>query len=125
MASTSIAVVDDDRHVCKALERLLRASGFSVHPHASGAAFLRALNRAAPDCIVLDLHMPELSGFEAQIELNRRNVEIPVVVITGHDSAEARARAASNGACAYICKPIDAGELLRVIDSALKRRRAH
>jgi FixJ family two-component response regulator len=117
--SFSIAVVDDDAHVRRSLQRLLRSSGYCVATHASGAEFLRCLNGDAPDCIVLDLHMPEVSGFEVQTQLKRGGRAIPVVVITGHDSSEARARAMRNGARAYVCKPIDANELLGAIDSVL------
>ena len=114
-----IAVVDDDAHVCKALHRLLRSSGFAVEVHSSGAAFLERLSERKPDCIVLDLHMPEMNGFEVQAQLQRRGLHVPVVVITGHATPEACARALANGASAYICKPIDVADLLGAIRGAL------
>ena len=114
-----IAVVDDDAFVCKALARLLRSAGLNVETHSSGSEFLKSLASHAPDCVVLDLHMPELNGFDVQVQLQRTRVPIPVVVITGHDTPESRARAMHNGAKAYICKPVDDKLLLSTIRTAI------
>jgi FixJ family two-component response regulator len=112
-----IAVVDDDAFVCKALERLLRSAGFAVETYSSGSAFLAAIGSRAPDCVVLDLHMPEVNGFEVQVQLARAGSRIPSVVITGHDTPESRERAMRNGAGAYMCKPVDDKALLEAIDA--------
>jgi len=114
-----IAVLDDDAFVCKALQRLLRSAGLSVETYSSGETFLKSLASHAPDCLVLDLHMPELNGFDVQVELQRMGASIPVIVITGHDTPEARARALRNGAKAYINKPVDDDVLLSAISTAI------
>ena len=114
-----VVVVDDDPHVCKALARLLRSFGFKVETHASGVEFLQTVRDHRPDCLVLDLHMPGLSGFEVQSQLSGWGIATPVVIITGQGTPEARARALDNGAIAFIDKPIDAADLLTAVNGAL------
>ena len=114
-----IAVVDDDPYVCRALQRLLRSSGYSVETHLSGAALLARLDEQPPDCIVLDLHMPGMNGFEVQNRLHQRGLNIPIVIITGHATPESCTRALESGASAFICKPIDMSDLLGAVRSAL------
>jgi FixJ family two-component response regulator len=114
-----IAVVDDDPFVRKALERLLRSAGFSVEAFASGAEFLRSADDHKPDCVVLDLHMPDVSGFDVQCRLKQANAGVPVVVITGHDTPESRVRALDGGARAYLSKPVDDETLMKAINGAM------
>lgn len=115
----TIAVVDDEDSVRKALERVLRASGMQVVTFPGGSEFLHALQTFSPQCIVLDLHMPKLSGFEVLEVLMQLANRPPVLVVTGHDSPEARARALAWGASAYLTKPIDDDLLLGEIASAV------
>jgi FixJ family two-component response regulator len=114
-----IAIVDDDPYVRKALERLLRSAGLSVEAFASGAEFLASANDHQPDCVVLDLHMPEVSGFEVQSRLARAHAGVPVVVIPGHDTPESRTRALGGGAKSYLTKPVDDETLLKAINTAM------
>ena len=113
-----IAVVDDEESVRKALERLIRSAGFAVETFASGSAFLESARYAQPSCVVLDLHMPGMSGFEVQGALALEHAGVPVVIITGHDTPEARTRALRLGAKAYLCKPVDDEALLAAIGGA-------
>lgn len=110
-----IAVVDDDPSVRKALERVLRAEGHTVECHASGVELLRSLPRSTPHCIVLDLHMPGLDGFEVQAALVRGGWRIPVIMITGHYDDAACSRAKALGAKAVLPKPVDSPALLHEI----------
>jgi FixJ family two-component response regulator len=119
-----IAVVDDEESVLKALERLLRAEGFSVETFSSGADFLRSVQRHRPHCVVLDLHMTQLSGFQVQQELRKTHAGLPVVIITGDDAPESRARALSQGAKAFLRKPVDDSVLLDAIHAAIRDSRA-
>jgi FixJ family two-component response regulator len=114
-----IAVVDDDAFVRKALERLIGSAGLSVESFGSGAEFLRSADDHQPDCVVLDLHMADMSGFEVQSRLARAHPCVPVVVITGHDTPESRSRSLGGGAKSYLCKPIDDETLLKAIDAAI------
>jgi FixJ family two-component response regulator len=113
-----LAVVDDDADVRVALTRLLASAGFVVETFASGPDFLRSLEHHEPDCAVLDLHMPQMSGFEVQAALAGHSA-VPVVAITGQDSPESRARALELGATTYLCKPVDADALLGAIAKAV------
>jgi FixJ family two-component response regulator len=113
-----VAIVDDEESIRKALSRLLRASGYQVETFASGTDFLASLNARAPDLVVLDLHMPGMSGFEVHAAMRVLDPPLPVVVITGHDSPETRQRALDGGAAAYLRKPIDETLLLRAICGA-------
>ena len=68
-AAALIAIVDDEESVRKALSRLLRAAGFSVETYSSGAEFLRAVEIRLPQCVVLDLRMPHVSGFDVDMAM--------------------------------------------------------
>lgn len=121
MAKTGslIAVVDDEESVRKALGRLISAAGFSVQTYASGADFLRAAQLQLPDCVVLDVRMPVMDGFEVQRALVRVHGSMPVVIITGDDATEYRDRAFRQGARAYLRKPVDDVMLVDAIQNAL------
>ena len=71
------------------------------------------------DCIVLDLHMPQTTGFDVQVRLVQSGRSVPVVIITGDDTPETRSRALALGASGYLCKPIDEAALLAAIESAI------
>lgn len=116
-----IAVVDDEDSVRRALERLLRSAGMNVETFATGVDFLAGLEGRSLDCVVLDLHMPRVSGFEVQQQLARLGYSVPVVVITGHDTPESRSRALAGGAAAYLLKPIDEQVLLDAIQAAIPK----
>ena len=111
-----IAVVDDDPDVRISLERLLCAAGFATQTFSTGEAFLESIESREPDCVVLDAHLPGMSGFEVQSRLAPR---IPVVVVTGHYTAEGRLRASRSGARSYLCKPLDEEVLLGAIQAAI------
>ena len=114
-----LAVVDDDADVRVALTRLVSSAGYAVETFASGAQFLLSMQNHTPDCLVLDLHMPEMSGFDVQAELARGHATVPVIVITGHDTPESRTRAVQLGAKSYLCKPINDDVLLEAIQAAI------
>ena len=126
MDALLVAVVDDEPDVRRALQRLLASVGMRVEEYGSGATFLASLAHHAPDCVVLDLHMPEVSGYDVQAALARRESQPPVVVITGHDTPTARARAIGGGASAYLCKPVDDEALLgAIVRATTEPSRAH
>ena len=114
-----LAVVDDDEDTRVALTRLACSVGFVVEAFASGAEFLRSIEDHEPGCVVLDLHMPGMSGFDVQKALDSVHAGVPVIIITGHDTCEARARAIRLGARAYLVKPVDDEDLLAAIGRAV------
>jgi FixJ family two-component response regulator len=116
-----IAIVDDEEPIRKALRRLLRSAGMDVESFPSGVEFLESLTTEWPDCVVLDLHMPVMNGFEVQAQLEDLRVSVPVVIITGHDSDETRALALAGFPVAYLRKPVNDQLLLDAIALALRR----
>jgi len=112
-----IAVLDDEPQFCKALGRLLKAHGFEVATFTRGEEFLEACASRLPDCLLLDLHMPGLSGFEVLERMAGRHV--PVLVITGHDQLGNAVRVRALGAVNYFLKPVNGAQLLAAIRDAL------
>jgi FixJ family two-component response regulator len=80
-----IAVLDDEPQFCKALGRLLKTHGLEVVAFARGEDLLAACASRLPDCLLLDLHMPDMNGFQVLEHLAAAHLRVPVVVITGHD----------------------------------------
>ena len=116
-----IAIVEDEEPVRKALRRLLGSAGMDVKSFPSGVEFLESLKNQWPDCVVLDLQMPVMNGFEIQARLAELRVSVPVVIITGYDSDETRALALAGFPVAYLRKPVNDQLLLDAIALALRR----
>ena len=95
------------------------SAGISVESFASGADFLDSLPSRRPACLVLDVHMPGLSGFDVQARLAQSRDPLPVVVITGHDTPESRRRVMDGGAAAFLRKPVDDHVLLDAVAAAI------
>jgi FixJ family two-component response regulator len=114
-----VAVVDDEESVGRAVARLIRSAGLDAEVFASGEAFLSMLESGKPDCVLLDLHMPGISGFEVQARIAESRRRPPVVAVTGHDSPEARSRVMDAGASAYLRKPVEKSVLLAAIAAAI------
>ena len=123
MTETSpvVAVLDDEPQMRKALRRLLGTHGFRVEAYESGNDFLAALSSHPTDCLVLDLHMPEVSGFDVLAAFESQHIATPVVVITGHDELGTAERTRALGASAYLKKPVDESALLSAITLAIAR----
>ena len=103
----------------KALRRLLVSRGFRVDAYQRGADLLAAIERSPrPDCLVLDLHMPELSGFDVLEAMRTRQIPVPVIVITGQDAPGMEERSRMLGAISYLRKPVDRDDLLSAIEAA-------
>jgi FixJ family two-component response regulator len=115
----AIAVVDDDASVRRALQRLLRAAGFAVETFATAREFLDAGQWAQMACLVLDIHLPGMSGFELQEHLAVSGAPIPIVFITAHDDTAMREWASRVGAVGYLRKPFDQGTLIEAIARAI------
>ncbi len=114
-----IAVVDDEESVRKSLQRLLRASQHDTAVFASGQEFLDSLQARQPDCLVLDLQMPGLTGLDVQRILTGAGARFPTIIITAHDEPETRARCMAAGAAAYLCKPLHDEMLLDTIATVI------
>ena len=115
-----IAVLDDEPQMCKALGRLLKTYGFEVVTFALGADLLAACASRLPDCLLLDLHMPDLNGFEVLERLATQHLLVPAVVITGHDQPGYAERVRALGGVDYLLKPLNEAQLLAAIGKALE-----
>jgi FixJ family two-component response regulator len=120
----SVAIVDDEEGIRKALSRLLRASGLEAESYANGQEFLDAAADHRPDCVVLDLHMPGMSGLQVLRKLKAAGQRLSIVVITAHDEPETRERCIDAGACAYLRKPLEDRLLLNAISAAMRSHSA-
>ena len=114
-----VAVVDDEDAICTAVKRLLRSAGLAVQTHVSGQEFLQSLPAQRPDCVVLDIRMPGMTGFDVQARLNAASVAVPIIFITALDDPEDQPRAMKAGAAAFLRKPFGDEELLAAIGAAV------
>jgi FixJ family two-component response regulator len=113
-----IAVVDDEPKFCSALARLLKTHGFDVVTFTRGDDFLAACASRSPDCLLLDLHMPDPNGFEILERVAARR--LPVLVITGHDQPGNAERVRALGGLGYFLKPVKETPLLDAIRAAIE-----
>ena len=113
----TIAVVDDDDGVRRALGRLLRSLACEPVLFASGEAFLESLASSQPDCVVLDLHMSNLTGMDVMAELQVRGVAVPTIILTGHDETGMRKRCLGAGAVGFLTKPVQRASLSAALES--------
>ena len=120
-----IAVLDDEPEMRKALRRLLASRGFCVKEYEGGEAFLAAFGSEPLDCLLLDLHMPGLNGFDVLEALCIRQLSVPVIVITAHNEAGTAERARALGVSAYLKKPVDRDVLLSAIAEATASIQKH
>lgn len=114
-----VFVVDDDTSMRKALQSLLRASGFEVRTFENVTDFLAYARPAVPACLVLDVRMPGTSGLDLQRMLAGTEADIPVIFITAHADIETSVRAMKGGALEFFTKPFSDRALLDAIARAL------
>ena len=118
----TIFVVDDDPLVRKALQRLLKSAGYFTETFPSAKEFLSSGNSSeGPACIILDVKMPELSGFDLQEELSAASYAMPIIFITGHGDIPSSVKAIKNGAVDFLSKPFEDQDLFDAISVALKK----
>lgn len=115
----TVAVVEDDRSLNTAMGRLLEAAGFRTYGFTCGGTLLAHTHVCAVDCFVLDVHLPDMSGFELRKRLNLIGALAPAIVITAHDDTNHRRAAQAVGAFAYFAKPISGLSLLDAVGRAL------
>lgn len=114
-------MIDDEAAIRRALLRLMRSAGIRARAFASGAEFLAHLAQDVPVCVVLDLYMPGMSGFELQVKLAELAPGMGIVVTTGHHSAEVQARAMLTRPLAYLLKPMNDQLLLDAVAAAIEQ----
>ncbi|OSJ30371.1 hypothetical protein BSZ19_24450 [Bradyrhizobium japonicum] len=119
-AERLIYVIDDDPAIRRSLERLLDAVGFQVASYATPKAFLDVAGSLVGGCVLLDLRMPEMDGFEVHARLRLINPDLPVIVVTAQGDVQTAVRAMKAGAVDFIEKPYSDDALIAAIESALK-----
>ena len=118
-----VAILDDDQSVRTAIGRVLRMSDMTVDACGTSLELFDAMAEKSPDCLVLDLQMPGMNGFDVMKYLGRRGLHVPTVVITAEDEPGSRESCLVAGATAYLRKPLDADVLLKTIGEAVAGRR--
>ena len=118
--NTRIAVIDDDASVRKALQRLLEAYPYEVQIFDTACKFIEILPHSIPECMIIDLQMPNMTGLELQHHLARSDIKIPTIVVTAFDEPGARERCIAAGAVAYLLKPLRTAVLIDAITKAIE-----
>jgi len=121
MPSPVIAILDDEEDFRRALSRLLKAHGYEVVSVATGEALLDEIAQRRIDCVLLDLHMPGMSGFDVLAALQREEHSPPVIAVTARDDPEFERRALALHAFECQRKPVGALKLIAAIERARAR----
>lgn len=116
-----IAVLDDDASVRNAISRFLKISNFKVDLFARSIDFLESLDRARPDCLILDLHMPILTGLDVMEYLKTSGIDFAIVIVSADDEPSMREACSNLGAISFLRKPLDGDLLLQVIGAVRSR----
>ncbi len=121
-ASRNISIVDDDASIREALKSLMRSVRLDVEAFASAEEFLASDRSKKTACLVLDVTLPGMSGFDLQNHLTIQGPGIPIVFITAHSDEASRQRALKGGAIDFLSKPVRREALFKAIQSALEHR---
>ncbi|HUN68091.1 MAG TPA: response regulator, partial [Burkholderiales bacterium] len=116
-----IHVVDDDDSLRTALLRLLDAAGFEARGYASTGEFLLQPLADRPGCVLLDIRLPGPSGLDLQEAMQRQDIALPVVFLTGHADVASSVQAMKAGAVDLLTKPVEREVLLDALQRALSR----
>lgn len=119
-----VIVIDDDNDVRGAVADLLRSIGLQTKLFASVRDFLQWKRPDVPSCLVLDVRLPGLSGLDFQSELNKANIQLPVVFMTGHGDIPMTVRAMKGGAVDFLAKPFRDQDMIDAVQAGLDRDRA-
>jgi FixJ family two-component response regulator len=120
--SPLVAVVDDDESVRESLPDLLREFGLATHSFSSAEEFLTSDSLVQTGCLILDIAMPGMTGFDLQRELKLRGHNIPIIFISAHKDEVVRRRALQQGAVEFLLKPFSDTALLQALNTALRVR---
>jgi two-component system CheB/CheR fusion protein len=120
-SAATIYVVDDDRWVRETMQLLLTKAGYSVETFESAKAFLSGYRRGTKGCLLTDVRMPGMNGFELLAQLAAADYALPAIVITGQGDIAMAVQAMKGGAVDFIEKPTDPTELLISVDRALRQ----
>lgn len=117
----AVVCVDDDLRVRESLASLLESAGFAPVLFVSSEELLRSTALAVAACLISDVRMPGMDGLELQRYIRTFCPSLPIVFITAHNNDDNRRLALADGAIAFLYKPFDGAELLRIVEQALKQ----
>ena len=117
----TVLVIDDDPNTRGSLSSLFRSVGLDVKTFASAMELLQHPLPTGPSCLVIDVRLPRLSGFDLQTELNRLEVKVPIIFITGHGDIPMSVQAMKAGAVDFLTKPFRDQEMFDAVTRALER----
>ena len=117
-----IFIVDDDASVCRSLSVLLATYGFTVDTFTSAEEFFRAVPNSVPGCLLLDIHMPGLDGWETQQRLLKSGSNRPVIIMSADKNGGLNERALKAGAVGFLQKPFNDQALVDLITSAIEKK---
>ena len=118
-----VCIIDDDPIVRDGLSNLLRSVGLQVDVFGSATEFLGKERPSAPSCLVLDVRMPGVSGLDFQAELAKRDIDLPIIFLTGYGDIPMSVKAIKAGAVEFLTKPFREQDLLDAVRIALDRDR--
>ena len=116
-----VYIVDDDSLVRRSFQRLFKIAGFAAESFCSAEEFLSNCPAGARGCLLLDIHMPGLNGFDLQHELDAHEIFLPIVFITGKGDIPMSVKAMKAGAVDFLPKPCEDSKLLEVAREAIAR----
>jgi FixJ family two-component response regulator len=120
LASTTIvSIVDDDAAVRTATQTFVRSLGYKATVFASAEDFLKAPECKTADCLIADIQMPGMSGFDLHRELARQRPNLPIIFISAFPEEQVRQQAMAGGATCLLSKPFDGDMLIACIEKAL------
>ena len=114
-----VSIVDDDEGIRRALAGLMRSAGLMAEVFSTAEDFLASALAERTACLVLDVHLHEMSGLELQQRLIEAGRQVPIVFITAHDCERARTLALETGAAFFLSKPLSGGALLACVRAAM------
>ena len=120
-ARPRISIVDDDASIREALKSLMRSIQYRAEAFGSAEEFLASDRVAETECLILDVYLPGMTGFELQERLNRERRDIPIIFITAHADERSRQRALKAGAVEFLGKPVRRETLFKALQSAIGR----
>ena len=115
-----VSVVEDDQFFRESMRRLMRSLGYSVEIFSSAADFLASPRLVETGCLIADVQMSAMTGFELHRRLIAAGYAIPTILVTAYPDEDVRARALKDGVVCYLRKPVDEGDLVRCLRAALQ-----
>jgi FixJ family two-component response regulator len=116
---TLIGVVDDDPPIRAAIRRLLSSAGYAVNTFSGGQELLASLRDCLPQCLVVDVHMAEMTGLALRDRLRELGYHVPVILITANDTPQVRVAASQGGTSGLLIKPFKGSALLAAVAQAV------